>query len=141
QALSELRKIVPDMPLGGQAQALHSAANLYIEMGDKDTAEKVVGEGFKVADKLLEKDLNPDDPNQGLKALWPSTDAYRRFLEVQTKISQRDTLTLLKEIKDPEIRTLQSIMYARALLGLPMKQSTVVEKRKHMNRTSVTGIN
>jgi hypothetical protein len=141
QALSELRKIVPDMPLGGQAQALHSAANLYIEMGDKDTAEKVVGEGFKVADKLLEKDLNPDDPNQGLKAWWPSTDAYRRFLEVQTKISQRDTLNLLKEIKDPEIRTLQSIMYARALLGLPMKQSTVVEKRKHMNRTSDTGIN
>lgn len=138
QALSDLRKIVPDMPLGNQVQALHSAANLYIEMGDKDTAEKAVGEGFKVADKLLEKDLNPDDPNQGLKAWWPSTDAYRRFVEVQTKISQRETLNLLKEIKDLDIRTVQSIMYARALLGLPTKQSTVVEKRKNMNRTSVT---
>lgn len=138
QALSDLRKIVPDMPLAIQALTLHSAANLYLELGDKDTAEKVVSEGFKVADKLLEKDLNPDDPNQGLKAWWPSADAYRRFVEVQTKISQRDTLNLLKEIKDPEIRTVQSIMYARALLGLPMKTTTVVEKRKGVNRTSVT---
>lgn len=138
QALSELRKIVGDMPLGAQAQSLQTAANLYLELGDREGAEKSVSEGFKVADKLLEKDLNPDDPNQGLKAWWPSADAYRRFVEVQTKISRRDTVNLLKEIKDPEIRTLQSIMYARALLGLPMKRTTIVEKRKNMNRTMVT---
>lgn len=140
QALSDLRKIVPDMPLGGQAQALHRAANLYLTMGDTDGAEKVIAEGFKVAEKLLEKDLNPDDPNQAIKAWWPSADAYRRFLEVQTKISPRETVNLLKEIKDPEIRTVQSIMYARALLGMPMKQTTVVEKRKNMNRWSSTSV-
>lgn len=138
QALSELRKIVPDMPLLRQAQALSIAADIYLKLGDPDSAEKVVSEGFKVADKLLEKDLNPEDPNQGLKAWWPSADAYRRFVEVQTKISQRNTLNLLKEIKDPEIRTLESIMYARSLLGLPTKRVTVVEKRKNMNRTMTT---
>jgi hypothetical protein len=138
QALSELRKVVADMPLLRQAQALSTAADVYLKLGDPDSAEKVVSEGFKVADKLLERDLNPEDPNQGLKAWWPSADAYRRFVEVQTKISQRDTLNLLKEIKDPEIRTLESIMYARSLLGIPSKRVTVVEKRKNMNRTMTT---
>jgi hypothetical protein len=138
QALADLRKIVPDMPLGMQPTALSTAASVYLEMGDSDSAGKVVSEGFKVAEKLLEKDLDPEDPNKALKAWWPSADAYRRFVEVQTKISQRDTVNVLKEIKDPEIRTLESIMYARALLGLPMKRTMVAEKRKGMNRTSET---
>lgn len=138
QALSELRKVVPDLPLGTQSPSLQTAAKLYLELGDTDSAAKVVTEGFKVADKLLEKDLDPEDPNKALKAWWPSADAYRRFVEVQTKISQRDTVNVLKEIKDPEIRTVESIMYARALLGLPMKRTTIVEKRKGMNRTSMT---
>jgi hypothetical protein len=136
QALSELRKILPDMPTAMQVQSLHSAANLYVEMGDTDSAQNVVSEGFKIADKLLEKDLNPEDPNLGLKAWWPSADAYRRFVEVQTKISQRDTLNLLKEIKDPDIRTVETIMYARALAEMPNKRSTVVERRRGMNHVS-----
>jgi hypothetical protein len=39
-----------------------------------------------VAEKLLEADANADDPNTALKAWWPSVDAYRRFVEVETKI-------------------------------------------------------
>jgi hypothetical protein len=136
QALGELRKAVPDMPLELQAQSLDTAAKLYLEMDDASSAAKVVSEGFKVAEKLLEKDLDPEDPNKALKAWWPSADAYRRFVDVQTKISQRDTVNVLKEIKEPEIRALESIMYARALLGLPMKRTMVAEKRKKMNRTS-----
>ncbi|HJT52531.1 MAG TPA: hypothetical protein VJ848_01670, partial [Candidatus Angelobacter sp.] len=82
---SELRKVAPDMPLLRQAQALSTAADVYLKLGDPDSAEKVVSEGFKVAEKLLERDLNPEDPNQGLKAWWPSADAYRRFVEVPDK--------------------------------------------------------
>ena len=74
-----------------------------------------------------------------LKAWWPSADAYQRFIDVQAKISQRDTLKVLKEIKEPEIRTVETIMYARALAGIPMKRSTVVERRKSgMNRSMTT---
>ena len=141
QALADLRKIVPDMPLNLQAQSLHSAVTTYADMGETDDAERAISEGIKVADKLLETDLNPDDPNKALKAWWPSADAYRRFVEAQTKISRPDTLGLLKEIKDPDIRTIETITYARSILGLPVKQVRIQEKRKNMNRTMVNDAN
>jgi hypothetical protein len=141
QALSDLRKIIPDLPLRLQAQYLSSAGDIYLQMDEKGNAEKVVNEGFKVAEKLLENDVNPDNPNQALKAWWPSADAYRRFVEVQTKISHPATLNVLKEIKDPEIRAAESIMVARSLLGLPLKRFMVAERRKDTNMMMMTDSN
>jgi hypothetical protein len=46
---------------------------------------------------------------------------------------------LLQEIKDPDMRALESIMFARALLGLPMNRVTVVEKNKEGNRVRTSG--
>lgn len=37
-----------------------------MEMGDTDRAEYVVYEGIKVAAKMLDEDMNPDDPNKAL---------------------------------------------------------------------------
>jgi hypothetical protein len=138
QALADLRKIVPDMPLNLQAQSLQSAITTYIAMDDNDGAESAISEGIKVADKLLETDLNPDDPNKALKAWWPSANAYRSFVESQTKIARQETPALLKEIRDQDIRTIETITYARTMLGLPSKQNRIQEKRKNMNRTMVT---
>jgi hypothetical protein len=140
-ALAELRKVIADLPPRSQVQYLSSAADLYLQMDDKDKADKVVSEGFQVADRLLELDINPDSPNQALKAWWPSTDAYRRFVEVETKISNFSTLNVLKEIKDAEIRTTESIMFARSLLGQPLKRFTVVEKRGNLTSASTTDSN
>jgi hypothetical protein len=138
QALDELRKAIADLPLRNQIPYLSEAANIYLQIGEKDSAEAVVGEGFKVAEKLLAKDTSADDPNKALKAWWPSADAYRRFMEVATRISQRSATKTLKEIGDPEIRTSASIMFSRALLDLPMKRFVVAEKRKNTNSTSVS---
>jgi hypothetical protein len=137
QALADLRKIVPDLPPDIQARSLQNAITTYIAMGDNDDAESAISEGIKVADKLLEKDLNPDDPNQALKAWWPPANAYGSFVESQTKIARQETPALLKEIKDPDIRTIETITYARGMLGLLTKQNRVQEKRKNMNRTMV----
>jgi len=134
QAVAELRKAVADLPLRDQFTFISHAADIYLQMDDKDKAEDVVSDGLGVAAKLLEHDINPDDPNKALKAWWPSTDAYRRLVEIETKISHPATAKLLQEIKDPDIRALESIMFARALLGLPMKRVTVVEKNKEGNR-------
>ena len=140
-ALTELRKVIVDLPAKTQVQYLSAAGNLYLQMDDKDKAGKVVDEGFKVAEKLLELDTNADSPNEALKAWWPSADAYRRFVEVETRISDRATLNLLKEIKDPEIRTAESITFARTLLGLPLKGYTVVEKRGNSTSSRSTDSN
>jgi hypothetical protein len=133
-ALADLRKAITDLPLRDQFKYISSAADIYLQMDDKDKAEDVVSDGLGLAAKLLDHDLNPDDPNKALKAWWPSTDAYRRLVEIETKISHPATAKLLQEIKDPDIRALESIMFARALLGLPMKRVTVVEKNKEGNR-------
>ena len=73
------------------------AADIYLQMDDKDKAEDVVGEGLSSAGKLLDSDLNPDDPNKALKAWWPSTDAYRRLVEIETKISHPATAKMLQD--------------------------------------------
>jgi hypothetical protein len=137
RALAELRKVSADLPLRQQVQQLAGAAQLYWQMDDKDNAEKLISDGVKAADKLLENDTNPDNPNKALKAWWPSADAYRRFVEIQAKISRDDTMALIKEIKDPEIRTMEQIMVARTLMGLPMKRFIVVEKTKGNNSFSI----
>ena len=141
QALSELRKVAGDVPGPAWARYLAAAADLYLQMEEKANAEKTIAEGFAAADRLLESDINPDNPNTGLKAWWPSADAYRRFIEIETKISHGATLNALKEIKDPEIQATESIMFARSLLGLPLKRSRVVEKRKDTNMVMVNDIN
>jgi hypothetical protein len=137
QAVAELRKAATDLPMRDQFRYISSAADIYLQLDDKDKAEDVVGDGLGVAARLLDHDVNPDNPNKALKAWWPSTDAYRRLVEIETKISHPATAKLLQEIKDPDIRALESIMFARALLGLPMKRVTVVEKNKDGNRTRV----
>lgn len=134
QAVAELRKAITDLPMRDQFRYISSAADIYLQMDDKDKAEDVVSDGLGVAAKLLDHDVNPDDPNKALKVWWPSTDAYRRLVEIETKISHPATAKLLQEIKDPDIRALESIMFARALLGLPMKRVTVAEKNKDGNR-------
>ena len=133
-AVAELRKTITDLPMRDQFTYISHAADIYLQMDDKDKAEDVVSDGLAVAAKLLDHDINPDDPNKALKAWWPSTDAYRRLVEIETKISHPATAKLLQEIKDPDIRALESIMFARALLGLPMKRVTVAEKNKDGNR-------
>jgi len=137
QALDELRKLLPDLPLQLQVQYLGSAANMYLKLNDQESAEKAVTEGFKIADKILENDTNADHPNSALKAWWPSVDAYRRFIEVETRISERKAIKILTEIKDPEIRTVESIMVSRSMLGMPVKRVMIVERSKSGNSMSV----
>jgi len=137
-ALAELRKTLKDLPPRDQMNFISSAANIYLKMDDKDKADDVVNEGLSVAAKLLDNDLNPDDPNKALKAWWPSTDAYRRMVEIETKISHPAAAKMLQELKDPDIRAVESIMFARALLGVPMQHVMTQEKNKSGNRVRNT---
>jgi len=137
QALDELRKLLPDLPLQLQVQYLGDIGNMYLKLNEQESAEKTVTEGFKIADKILENDTDADHPNSALKAWWPSVDAYRRFIEVETKVSERKAIKILTEIKDPEIRTVESIMVSRSMLGMPVKRVMIVERSKSGNSVSV----
>ncbi|PYX92311.1 MAG: hypothetical protein DMG67_07260 [Acidobacteria bacterium] len=130
QAVDELKKMAEDLAPQAQVIYLASAADLYLQLGDQDSAERIVSKGFKAAEALLEKDTDADDPNLALKAWWPSADAYRRFIEVEAKISHSTTANILKEIKDPEIRTVESIIVARTLLGDPPKGYQITRRKR-----------
>jgi hypothetical protein len=134
QALAELRKTIKDLAPRDQMSFISASADIYLQMGDTDKAEDVVSDGLSVAALLLESDLNGDNPNKALKAWWPSADAYRRMIEIETKISHPATAKLLESIKDPDLNTVESIMFARSLLGVPLKIFRVVEKNKNGNR-------
>jgi hypothetical protein len=60
------------------------------------------------------------------------------WLEIETKISHPATAKMLQEIKDPDIRAMESIMFARALLGIPMQRVMTQEKTKSGNRVRNT---
>ena len=128
--MDELKKMAEDLAPQAQVIYLASAADLYLQLGDQDSAERIVSKGFKAAEALLEKDTDADDPNLALKAWWPSADAYRRFIEVEAKISHSTTANILKEIKDPEIRTVESIIVARTLLGDPPKGYQITRRKR-----------
>jgi hypothetical protein len=130
QAVDELKKTADDLDPQGQVIYLAKTADLYLQLGDQDSAERIVSKGFKAAEALLEKDSDTDDPNLALKAWWPSTDAYRRFIEVEARISHATTANILKEIKDPETRTLESIVVARELMGVPMRDHQITRRRR-----------
>ena len=44
----------------------------------------------------------------------------------------------LSEIQDPEMQTIERVMFTNALLGKPMKNSTVSQKKKNGNWMSST---
>ena len=133
EALDELRKSLEGLPLRDQANYLAAAADLYLQLGDKDAAERALGEGMKIAEKLFQQDSDGNDPNQALKAYWPSADAWLRFVGIANKIWPRRALAGLKEISDPEMRTIESIYLARAWAGVPASMTVVAVQNKQGN--------
>ena len=55
QALADLRKIVPDMPLNTQAQSLQSADYHLHYMGEMMLRKAAISEGIRVADETAGK--------------------------------------------------------------------------------------
>lgn len=119
QALGELLKLVERLDARSQALTLHQAAELYLRLGDKPSAEKTIAAGLKAAEKLLAADTNADNPNRALKAHWPSAAAYRMFVTLAAQISPLKASQMIAEIDDPEIQVVQTIAVGSALLGAP----------------------
>ena len=141
QAFDELRKSCQEAKPEMRVRYLVAAAKGYLQLDDTESAQKTLDEGMKIADALLQDDKNADDPNKALKAWWPSVDSYRQFLEIETKISQKDALAMLADIQDEEMQTIERVMFTNALLGKPMNQSIVSVKKKGQNNMSISSSN
>lgn len=113
------------------AMRIDDAARIYLEMDDTDNAKKAVEKQLDAAEKAYQADSNADDPNKALKAYWPSTEAYRAALRNAARISPDWAQTLLKEISDPEVRTLNQIALASVMLDVPPGPTTIITQTKN----------
>ncbi len=137
-ALDKLLELVDQLEDENQLNALRTAGDLYLKMGESDQAKKVVERGFALAEKMLKKDTNADDPNKALKAYWPSAEAWRSFTRLAGKISPPWALTQLNEISDPEMKVLAELSLAQGWLNVPTGDVVMMSSSKRGNWMSIS---
>jgi hypothetical protein len=131
QALEKVADGLADMDVMQQVMIVSSAAKLYMEIEDTASAKKLIEKGMGIAEKAYKQDTNADDPNQALKAYWPSAEAYRGMLRLAAKISAPWSMELLKDISDPEMKGMGQIALAQAWLDVPAGPRTIMSNSKN----------
>ena len=116
-----------------------SAAGIYMQIHDADAARKSIETGLELAGKLYLVDSDDDDPNTALKAFWPSTNAFCTLLREAARISPDWAISLLADIKDPEIRVAAETALAGGWLEAPIGASTIMTTKKSSNSISFSG--
>ena len=130
QALRELKtSALEGVPALDKADYLARIADLEIKEKETDSAVETIHSGLQVADELLGVDENSDDPNQAIKAYWPSTHVWRIFIELADRISHRFAQESLDKLRDPEIALLSRITLADSWLEAKPIMNEVIEKR------------
>ena len=129
-ALKQLVETLPQMELQQQILPAQQAAALYLEMGEAGEARKAIEKGLESAAKLYKQDTDAEDPNQALKAYWPSTAAYVGVLRAAAQMAPDWAQEQLKEVPDDDLRALAQIAMASALLGQPRGQFTIASEKK-----------
>jgi hypothetical protein len=129
QALRELKTTALDgVPALDKADYLARIADLEIKEKETDSAVETIHSGLQVADELLSADESADDPNQAIKAYWPSTHVWRKFIELADRISHRFAEEVLGKLRDPEIALLSRITLLDSWLEVKPVMSEVIEK-------------
>ena len=129
-ALGEARKSLTHISLMVQAQNLDDVAEEYLQIGDEDDADKTVKEALQVAEKLYAKDGDDGDPNQVFKGAWPSTNQWRRCVQITARFSPSAAEAIIAGIRDPEIAAFEKVYLANALIGVPRGEMSVGESHK-----------
>jgi hypothetical protein len=133
-ALGELRKTLVQAPPMMQGDLLDDAASEYMEIGDQESAEKAIKEGLQVAEKLYAEDNDSDNPNRAFKGAWPSTNQWRRCVQLGTKVSPTMVEAMIAGIRDSDIATFQKAYFASSLLGVTSGPASVAVITKDQGR-------
>ena len=115
-ALDEIMKFEEQLT-PEQIKSEGDVPKIYLDLGDQDGAKKALKVVLKAAEKLYAHDTDGDDPNKSFKGTWPSTDLWRKCVQVAAKMSPAYAEEILAEIPDPEIAASIKVAYAASLLG------------------------
>jgi hypothetical protein len=85
-----------------RVQILKDAADVYLQLRDQDAALKTIAEGSVFAQQLYAKDADLTAPNTALKAQWPSTNAWRRFVGLSARVSPEEATKVIDEAQIPK---------------------------------------
>ena len=116
---------------------LNDATSLYLDLKDNEAAAATISDGMKVADELYKKDSDPSDPNLALKVQWHSTNVWRQFVGLATRISPEAAMKLIEEVPDPEIHAFLRVALACSLLGQEPAEILSLKRTKEGDFTDV----
>lgn len=123
-ALRDQLELLTQMPAEERIDYLAAAADLYLRLGD--SAGRAIEAGFAAAREVYARDLATPSIQNSPKALWPSAEAYRRIIALGINFSVEVTRQAIEEIPDADLRELERVMVARALLGVPVRRYLTV---------------
>ena len=128
-ALDEIVK-VQDQLSPTQMMGVSKLAGIYLHLGDEEDARNALKALLKTAEKLYESDINAEDPNNAFKGNWPSSNLWRRCVQVAAKISPTLAEEIISQISDAEIAAAENVAYASSLLGAESEPFMINECRK-----------
>jgi len=129
-ALAELRKQLDGVKPIMLAGALLNAVEIYLKIGDQDSAAATLQEALKWVEKIYGTDADHDSPNLAFKGNWPSVNLWGLCMQLAAKVSLDLPEQIIGEISDPEIVAFERVSYASSLLGAPRDPTRVVECHK-----------
>jgi hypothetical protein len=129
-ALDEIMKFA-DQLNPQQIQSIADLPSKYAELGENESAQKALKPLLKAAEQIYAHDIDADDPNKGFKGTWPSTELWRKSVQIAGKISPPLAEEILRDIPDPEIAVLEKISYASSLLGAGAGPISIGDCRKN----------
>ena len=139
RALQRMLQIVEKLESKDAFPYYSSAAEVYMQMNQPDDAKKSILAGLEAAGKLYQSDSDDSDPNTALKAFWPSTNAYCAMFRSAGRVSHTWALSLLTNIKDPELKIAAEIALAGGWMNAPIGPTTMMTSKKNANSISLGG--
>src|SRR6266850_222430 len=130
-ALDESRKNLEGIQPFQQGRSLTEATQLYLKLGEIESAKKTLQELLKTAERAYAADTNADDPNQAFKGQWPSAFLWLASVRLAARISPELAEQTTSLVTDQEIAAAVRVAYANSLLGSPSGPSEVVEQHKN----------
>lgn len=116
--VDEIYRNIARIPPEQQERFLEQAIRLAAAASDDGRIRTGILRGLQAAEALYKDDNDREDPNQEMKAYWPSAAAYQRFLFLEMKYLPEKVPDELELIRDEEIRGLSRIATALASLGM-----------------------